>query len=362
MKQSAKYFDSLYALRGAGILCIILYHSGIYWNEIFSNAFSFLYSYGGQIGNAFFFMLSGFLLAYTNREKIQREQMNFSTFIKKRLLKIYPLYFLVNVVCIVVIGIIIRKTVGSLKQIVLNSLLIHWGWVETVSPLNGPCWFLSVIFLCYIIFFFICWISRNNRNAFMYLSLVMFFWGYIILARGIDFPFCGTQNGEGFMNFFFGCFICELYVRLTYIGKKWIGWLSGVILLLVVLLSLRFGLGAVVDDFRVLFTILLCPALLFSSIEIKWVNKILGFKLFTFVGMISMSLMLWHRPLMDITYVWIFRDSGMSNEASFVVYMLILFALCAISYYVFEKYNILYKLVKFLREKSEKYLSVSIQK
>ena len=197
--------------------------------------------------------------------------------------------------------------------------------------------------------------SRKNKNVFMYLSLVLFFVGYMILAKGINFSFLGTQNGEAYMNFFFGCFLCEFYKRLTEVGRKWLGVFSGGILLSVGILSCFYGFSVIVDDARILFTILLCPSIIMAAIEISIVKRILQIKLFQFIGTVSMSIMLWHKPLMDIAYVYWFRNppfSLLQPEVSFVVYMVLLFAVSIISYYVFEKYNVLYKSAQWIREKS----------
>lgn len=86
-------FSSLTGLKGIFILGIVLFHSNTVFNAPFQDYMFFAYQYGGGIGNIMFFMLSGFLMSYCYKEKIWNQDIKFIPYIKKRLIKLYPIYF-----------------------------------------------------------------------------------------------------------------------------------------------------------------------------------------------------------------------------------------------------------------------------
>ena len=89
--EQKKRFHTLDALRFFAFLKVYLLHIPLQGDF---PIFSFLKS-GGGIGVSFFFVLSGFLITYLLAfEKIQRGQVNLSKFFIRRSLRIYPLFFL----------------------------------------------------------------------------------------------------------------------------------------------------------------------------------------------------------------------------------------------------------------------------
>lgn len=157
-------------------------------------------------------MVSGFTISFGYKAKIIKGEFTLFTFIKNRIRKLYPV-FLCSTVVQLLLG--IRSWGGDLnfKSLTLNLLLITSGWADDIKPFNTPCWFLSQLLLCYIIYYVITQFFKEKSSHYFYVLLI--FWGYILQNKGWNFPFCYTHDGEGFMNFFIGCLMFEVYKRYT---------------------------------------------------------------------------------------------------------------------------------------------------
>lgn len=130
-------------------ISIVIYHFGLdvypfnigYINQVFSHA---------NLGVSYFFVLSGFVLiiAYGNKDVI-----DFKIFIKNRLARIYPLYFLGIILSIFFS--VIRLDL-NMNDLFLNLFVLQ-NWVSgTFYAINYPAWSICAEFFFYCSFpFFI---------------------------------------------------------------------------------------------------------------------------------------------------------------------------------------------------------------
>lgn len=99
------YFKNLDGLRAVAAFSVILFHCGwwfTYPGTTFYKWLKFLLVFGGEgghLGVKFFFVLSGFLITYLMfAEQTKRGELNVSYFYVRRVLRIWPLYYLTLVV------------------------------------------------------------------------------------------------------------------------------------------------------------------------------------------------------------------------------------------------------------------------
>ncbi|RED19572.1 peptidoglycan/LPS O-acetylase OafA/YrhL [Flavobacterium cutihirudinis] len=104
MEKDKGYFPNLNGVRFIAALMVIISH--IELNKSFfdySNSFQTIKRLGEQ-GVSLFFVLSGFLITFLLlQEKKDREKINFKFFYFRRILRIWPLYFLIVVVSLFVL-------------------------------------------------------------------------------------------------------------------------------------------------------------------------------------------------------------------------------------------------------------------
>ena len=143
----------LTSLRAFAALAVFGYHCGLYLNWTFGRR-----AFGtGYAGVSFFFILSGFVLAWSTPEG--RSPLNFY---RRRFARVYPMHLLTALVGLVLFG------AASAWAVVSNVLLIQaWDPRDQVHySLNGLSWSLS----CEAFFYLVCplalILARTRGRAF----------------------------------------------------------------------------------------------------------------------------------------------------------------------------------------------------
>lgn len=111
----------------------------------------------------FFFMLSGFVL-FHNYKDLQLGVANYSTFLVRRLARIYPLH-IATMAVLVCMPVLLSFPTGGVeyRDIVLNAFLVQaWGLADKLT-LNHASWSISAEFFCYLLFPFIVVVIRSAR-------------------------------------------------------------------------------------------------------------------------------------------------------------------------------------------------------
>ncbi|MBE5740817.1 MAG: hypothetical protein E7349_08245, partial [Clostridiales bacterium] len=219
-----------------------------------------------------------------------------------------------------------------------------------------------VLMLCYILFWLVCYFSRRKKSRFIYGILLLILWGYILLSRLWQFPFCYQKDGEGIFNFFLGCLIAEFWQgsNVSLNKKKWIA-IAGLVLSVAFFIASYFeGFERLAGDSRYVLSLLVCPSILLNCVLWPISDIILGNRVMRALGKLSTSIFYWHMPLYMVTYFIIYRRGRFFNDSSnwvrMAVYFAVLFVGCCVAYLLFEKL-----LGSFLSKKLTKRTSGSIE-
>lgn len=123
---SKAYFKNLDGLRFFAALLVILEHCAIYKQALdpkISSIFQSSFSGVGGYGVKFFFVLSGFLISFLLLKEIQTNgKIDIKAFYIRRVLRIWPLYFLVGVFGIVISPLILKQFLGDFSSDILQNL------------------------------------------------------------------------------------------------------------------------------------------------------------------------------------------------------------------------------------------------
>lgn len=169
-----KKIYSYNAFKGIGSLFILFSHMS-YLSKSKSNFCYNVWKYIMQFGSVFttlFFLISGFLLAYTWKNK------NFKEYIFSKLRRIYPLTCVVFILALV-ISIVFSKNPQINKNVVTGSSMWFFNIVMNIFLLkafvpyeitfysfHAPSWYISVLFLFYIFgYIFLKKINSENINT-----------------------------------------------------------------------------------------------------------------------------------------------------------------------------------------------------
>ena len=198
--------DSLQAIRGFASLFVMFFHGTtiiderlnyIFLNRIFSVGFS---------GVDIFFVLSGFIILYTSGTG----KYNIKTFLKKRFIRIYPIYWLVTGLLIAVyfISPTQEQSYKGDFETILGSLIL----LPQKKYIVGVAWTLTYEIIFYLIFAF----SYFNHPKYLFYVLLIWlstilicFFSYIKPASIL----ISTLLNPLIVNFALGCLVAHLYKR-----------------------------------------------------------------------------------------------------------------------------------------------------
>jgi peptidoglycan/LPS O-acetylase OafA/YrhL len=172
-------------------------------------------------GVSFFFVLSGFILAYNYTEFRTREQ--FHKFYIARFARIWPLHL---VTCILWIGLIFNfdrqdffgGKLGSVK--LLANLLLVQSWVplkEWALSFNGVAWSISAEFFFYLCFPFVVILWRRQWAILLGLSGIIVIVG-VAAANALKLPAEDSYLGVGLLGLIYFGPLIRMFEFLIGIG------------------------------------------------------------------------------------------------------------------------------------------------
>ncbi len=343
-----KKFEHIELLRFFSALAVVITHYIHFYNPFFKgshlevyknylefdnnvlplfNFLEFAYRFG-YTGVYFFWLISGFVLAYTYINK-KRYQTPFRNFFINRFARLYPLHFLTLILVLILQLIIVNQT-GS-YQIIDNYLYVGEnnfknffsqlffvsGWLENSKfSFNFPIWSVSIEIVIYFLFFFA--ISTIYKFKFL-LSLTIFLFFLFIEKSGIDLFFhsCGRYFFSGVLLFF----VCDKIKKNYYI-----------LILALALCSLN-----LIGNFK--YNLFFAAVVLFAY----YLDKQTNYKVKTFypnLGNLTYGSYLLHIPtqlfIILIMLKFNFNYEIFKSVYFFLFYLIIIFFLSHISFKFFE--------------------------
>lgn len=337
------YFDSFTSLRGIFTVGIILFHINSTFDRTAENVLGFAYNWGGHFGNCYFFILSGFLMVHSWRNRIAVNDIDLKQFIRKKLQRLYPLYFLSNLFML-----LHNITLNGLsayfrpKDMLEIFLMICSGWIDDIYPWNTPCWFLSMLMLCYLIYFFIAKLYKKHTDSYYLAVLVFIFTGYTLVLKNIQFPFCYSHDGAGLFYFFSGVLLYDLFKFAGGMNhrKVILETVGGILFILLIWMAKKNGFRNTVQEIHIVMTWFLFPLLMFYGIHWNFFKQIMKFRPVYLFGKISFSACMWHVPAVNI-YRAVRNQltvlQNMNSNLQLGLYFLLLTFVSAVSYRLIEK-------------------------
>jgi peptidoglycan/LPS O-acetylase OafA/YrhL len=221
-----KRFEHLTALRAIFAWWVVLYHIREWFP--FDYGFRVLYPLAfGYLGVDFFFVLSGFVIHYSYKEKLLSGNESASRFIWLRIARIYPLHlcilllYLLNPIAITFLS--SKGTIPDTYSIgyFFASLLMvqNWGFSDGLKW-NGPAWSISTEFLAYLtypLWLFVFKIKLMKPFMAIFTSLLLAL-GLAFLFNKLSLPSIGSSIElvgplRCVVEFIMGTLVAELVIQ-----------------------------------------------------------------------------------------------------------------------------------------------------
>ncbi len=209
-------YTSLESLRGVAAVMVALFHSGFVYGDKYPVIAQ------GPIFVDFFFVLSGFVMAFAYQDKITHS-LSFTTFMLLRIGRVYPLHLFMLLLWIPYIGVKYYAyhqlamgpsdpaTDNNGYTFVSNLFLLHSLGLHDDQNWNTVSWSISVEFYTYIVFFVVLSLSGRFYKPVYSLMLALLSYGLLYavsddsLLRTFDYGIIRCTGG-----FFLGMYVYSL--------------------------------------------------------------------------------------------------------------------------------------------------------
>lgn len=334
---------SLDFIKICATIIIIFHHYQQVTGAYFKNKINFCNGkfYFGYIVELFFILSGFFMLSYIN--KIKQGNISFPKFYLKRLSRLFPL-LLIGALSYEFLLIIYQHIYQSswyditptFWGVIIASFGIQDGWVLPNPCVNNPTWYISVLLLCYIIFYLLVYISKKLNIRCEYLFIFMIFLGMGIQTYDLNFPFLNGSSSRGFYSFFFGILLAE-FLNKHIINKKDVAICTMSLILMTYLIVKHYNFMS--SGINYIMTFIYYPMLIVLC-KSKTVKKFLNRRCIGTLGKISFDVFIWHNPFYILLYICIklFNwNLNLNSYTTMICYAIFCYIWGSLSYYFIER-------------------------
>lgn len=314
---STHSIKSIQALRGIAAFLVVLFHYK--WAvdiDLYNPIVSALFNSGG-LGVTIFFILSGFVMIYSSRNK--NSAVNFAI---NRFSRIYPAYLFFIVLCFAIDGAMSTfhytdKTTSFVRSFFfLPSITDNAPAYINVNSVSGVRWTLNYEMYFYLLMSLSFIFSRKTIALLSLFFIVLvvipiisgFYPGIEIQGYPYGSELLGFVTNPIMYEFLLGIIIATLYIKFKHNVSRFSSVLFFIVSVLFVgYYSLFNGYNDHGLKSSAVFMAILFLAIVFNR---EWLDKATPMILY-YLGEISFSVYLLHNPMMSITRKYIYStDKG----------------------------------------------------
>jgi peptidoglycan/LPS O-acetylase OafA/YrhL len=363
-----KNIPELDGFRCLAITMVILFHYGVYIGNNYIDAFAGT----GWIGVPLFFIMSGFLISlpFIKKGYDKAPPPILTDFYKKRILRIFPLYFFSLTVFIV-----IHFAVNYIDNFSTFKVIYHLFFLHNFYPgemINSVYWSLAVEIHFYILFPLIGYFIHKKIIAGQIAQAIVGVLAVIIISFGYRMYICYYVSLVDYFVYLryiyyntlanlesFGYGIIAAIVFVFFLRKEKnilhpVLQLTSIVALLLplyLLMLYAFNNGVVhfvnirfmpvffYSGINILLTLLIILSL---STTNTLINKVLSLKPFVFISTLSYSIYIWHLPIyFSVEYLikaYLPNSTGtLMHILGVAASLLFTFTLSVLTYHYIEK-------------------------
>jgi len=215
IKKASSKIDSLQAIRAFAAIAVMLFHGTQIINERIDYLFLDNIFIAGFSGVDVFFVLSGFIILYTSGSG----KNNITTFLKKRFIRIYPIYWIVT--ALLMAAFFVSPSAEQSYKGDLITILGSFALFPQSKYIVGVAWTLTYEVIFYLVFA----VTYFRRPIFLFYAFIG--WITIIFIFHISYFIFHIFNIKTdiflihvltnpiILNFSLGCLVAYSYKRYS---------------------------------------------------------------------------------------------------------------------------------------------------
>lgn len=338
MKNKIK-LNQLTGLRYFAALLVFASHTS--WNN--SHEFFMRFFQQGYVGVSFFFILSGFVLSYSYKEKIKNQSLEFKKYALLRLARLTPLHLL-TALPFIFYAFFTDQNYTIIKTIFNLSYLQSWIPISSFYfSLNAPSWSLSNEMFFYLCFFPLAMFSFR-RVVFLTLALsaVVFISAMIVYCFMDGRVFVGGYTFAHWLFYIFPGFRLLEFLTGMLLFEIWkSGYRLNIVSMPFAYIFLAVAMWFAIDipeSFRLsLYYLPFIAFFLYTHLtDDSLVNKFYSSKSMILLGNASFAFYLIHQPIISILK-WLLNSIEISDFYFFITSLLLTTLASVMTYLIYER-------------------------
>mgnify|MGYP006078778533 CR=1 FL=1 len=356
------YFPNLNGIRFIAAFFVFIHHleqfKYLYKIDNFSNDYPFI-KLIGKLGVVLFFVLSGFLITYLllAEEKLN-SQINIKKFYIRRILRIWPLYFLILFSGLFIIPNLNFIVTPFFNQDIFNNdpfkiILIFIFFLPNLAyaifgliPYVSHTWSIGTEEQFYLIWPVLLKFTKNKLRIIVLVIIFYLTFKFLLYTNFLDFISFKNLILQFWLTFNIDCMaIGGLFSYLVFKKSKLLRYLMNKFSFYITLISLCFFLYFRLDF---LFFHYEVYAILFGIIILNLssnnsFSRILENNIFNFLGKISFGIYMYHPFAIILTINIFIYFNFINNLAILFLSLVITLVLSGFSFFYFEKFFLIKK-------------------
>lgn len=356
------YFRNLNGLRFFAAFAVIIHHIEQY-KSIFQHESYFeikLIKNLGNLGVQFFFVLSGFLITYLLiAEKNKKQKINYKNFVLRRVLRIWPVYFIVVIFSLFIAPKIELFNTSS-TLLIYDSFYIKIALLIFFLPnilfrlftpiaLAAQTWSIGVEEQFYIIWPILIQKIKSLKKTLIYIMLAYILFKTFAFRISVIYPdlylltkISRITNDLSISSFILGALGSYIFINkisiikiITNINTIRISFLLFILLLVLTSSESYYVVGIISIEneiFSLLFIIFILNLINTNKIRFSFENKTL-----LYLGKISYGLYMYHPLCIVLTFNCLESFELYNSMILYIISLNLTIALASISYHIIEE-------------------------
>lgn len=256
-----------------------------------------------------FFVISGYVI-YPYIDKINEKGIRLSEFYINRFIRLFPMVLITAIAYELVLYIYVcgmgRDWFGmqpTLWGTIIDCMMIQCGWGFANPGVNNPTWYVSVLMLCYVIFYVLVCIAKKCKFDVIYLFIMMLLLGVGVHTYSLELPLLNSDTYRGFYSFFWGLILRRVMpiIQKSIMKHKYVSIFIGIAILSVVPLLLHTEHVTVAHDVNYVITFVYYSVII-CLFEMPQVIHLFKYSFLKVLCEISFNVYLWHITLLIATH------------------------------------------------------------